>query len=63
MKENRFCAVAFGVWLCLLCLPMGVGAAEVEPVVVEARSISLEWLALGFSSVWALILQLLRLRK
>ena len=44
-------------------LPLGAAAAEVESVVAEGQTISLEWLALGFSSAWALVLQLLRLRK
>ena len=63
MKENKFCMFAFCIGMCLMWLPLGAAAAEVESVVAEGQTISLEWLALGFSSAWALVLQLFRLRK
>ena len=61
MKQKRIwrSLVWCAGFLTLLAVP--VAAAEAE--LAEARSVSVEWLALGFSSAWALVLQLLRLRK
>ena len=64
MKEMRRGIVCFcnGLWL-MGALPVFAAAAEMGEAAYTGHTGNLEWIALVFSSLWALILHFLRISK
>ena len=67
MKEKRSCLICLLPVLMFICLPVSTAAVELDEMMGEVchsgQNGNLEWLALAFSTVWALVLQIFRLRK
>jgi len=69
MKEtgNIIVWLPLALWLVVTLCALPTLAAEQEMVIAEglsaARTAQPEWIALGFSSAWALLLQIFRLKK
>ena len=64
MKETgrRLVVLLNALWLAVL-LPVSAVAAEMGETVSAGHTGNLEWIALVFSSLWALILHLFRISK
>ena len=67
MKEKRCCLICMLLLAAMVWLPVSGAAAELDEMMGEichsGQKGNLEWIALVFSSVWALVLQIFRLRK